>query len=272
MREKEATPAAQQALAACAAALWKHTEGKEPEFLCMATHIGDGMFATVYDRGAENTKWGEERYTDLRLHLLDGSGRVIWGDWATKSPLAPILLIQSRGADDLPTPEFTSMGEMAQKEYTDVFRIGFERYLDRKEVRTQAAAENRFMISTGCTIHDPEMGWYRSGADEPTKSDGSRPMSADTVNVHCAFDYPGRTDLGSPVVDSRGRIAGVLIGGDLGPDIGNQGSYMPIDMILPFADLSRSLRERRNGRSLAFSGMWQVVHHEDEHDLAMRLR
>lgn len=256
MREKVTPEPARQALQSQAAALWKHTSGRDPEFLCMATHVGDGMFATVYDLGALNP-WGQSHYTDLRLQLLDGSGRIIWADWAVMSPMSPILLIQSRGADDLPEPDIASMADIAVKEYQDVYRIGFDDGLFHrsKEEVAKAAANGEFRLNAGETIYDPGMTFFRDGADELRGNE--------TIASHCNFNYPGRRDLGAPVVDGRGRLAGVLIGANLGPETQHQGAYMPIEVIRPFAEMLRVVKDRRYGIG-AFGKFAEVVHHEYE--------
>jgi len=256
MRNKVTPEEARQALQTHAAALWRFSSGKDPEFLCMASHIGGGMFATVYDLGALNP-WGQSHYTDLRLQLLDGSGRTVWADWAVLSPMSPILLIQSRGADDLPDPEAASMADIAVDEYHDVYRIGFDDGLFPKtkgEVARIAAA-NDFRISSGQTIYDPAMTWFRTGDDDL--------RDKETICAHCNFNSPTRNDIGAPVVDGQGRLAGVLIGANLGPEASHQGAYMPVEVIRPFAEMLRVVKDRRYGIG-AFDKYAPVVHHEYE--------
>jgi hypothetical protein len=52
------------------------------------------------------------------------------------------------------------------------------------------------------------------------------------------MSYPGDKDLGSPVVDKNGRLVGIIIGADLGPEQSHTGAYVPIDYIEPMVATS----------------------------------
>lgn len=240
-------------LSSCGAALWRHERGKEPDFIGMATHLGDGLFATVGDQGVESPWGGRGKWQDLRLHLLDGSGAVLWGDWVDSIPNA-LVVIKARPSRRLPVgPAHAPMHELAGCEYPKVWRIGFGH-----GVFGDLDHSSPPRMTEGCALDVPRVSFYRNGADK----------AADlrAVCVHANFDYPRRKDWGSPVVAEDGRLAGVLIGGDLGPERSHQGAYVPVDLVMPHALVALAISKRSR-----FSGPMPVSHHADFEARVLRL-
>lgn len=115
------------------------------------------------------------------------------------------------------------------------------------DLRLGAAAR----ITEGCVLDTPHLSPYRCGSDK----------AADrrAIVARSNFDYPrSGKDWGSPVVAKDGRLAGVLIGGDLGPESGHQGAYVPVEMILPHARTLEVLRAQAK-----YKGPQPVYHHAE---------
>jgi hypothetical protein len=254
-RPSEPTREASSALTSHAAALFRHAKGAEPKLLCMASYLGNGLFAAVSDELSDQRLPGPTLYADLRLHLLDGTGRVIWAEWAAELPILPLLLVKARGATDAPGPDIAPMADVSGRDCTTVWRIGYGR-----GVFHEVALEKGPRIAEGYVIHDPQMTWFRGGANRFAK--------ARTLAVHCCFDYPGPADYGSPVVLSDGPLAGILVGGNLGPEGAHQGAYVPVELVLPFARLIDA--RATSDRSLSLACRQDLVwHHEDEDEAAV---
>lgn len=234
-------------LSSLAAALYRHTHGQEPEFLCMATRLSQGIYATVADRVARK-KWRENLYEDLRLHLLDGS--VLWVDWAAKCPVTPVLLMEARGAE-MSEIDIAGMADVAAAgTYPTVWRIGYG-----QPVWGKVEMEKGPRMAAGAVMSHPEMTWFRNGADQR--------RDERTIAAHANFDYPGKHDLGSPVVIDDGRLAGILVGGDLGPESAHQGAYVPAELVMPFIGLIRQLQPSGWRAFLAYR-LDYCFHHADE--------
>lgn len=129
------------------AAIWRHPYRGKPAFIGFATNFGGGAFATIADGKIKlpREQWnGSGPYHDLRIHLLDGSGRMFWVDWVYETPMRPIAVLQVRG-DDIehwPNPAIATIAAMHGKNH--VWRIGYadgplgDVGLDFKKLGTQA--------------------------------------------------------------------------------------------------------------------------------------
>ena len=246
MHDRDAIPsAAEVSPKSCGAAVWRHAQGSPSVLVGMAAHLGGGLYAAVADKGVQGP-WGG-KWRDLRIHLLDGSGAVLWADWADTIPNA-VVVLKVRASRSLPAdPAPAPMHEVAASAHAAVFRIGYGNgvFADVDASRPPRAA-------AGCVLSQPVATWYRNGADPAGKSSA--------VCAHANFDYPGDRDLGSPVVTEDGRLAGVLIGGNLGPEASHQGAYVPVDLVLPHARMLEALHARFGG---GWRGPSPVVHHAD---------
>lgn len=243
MHEVQPPEAVAGALAATAASVWRHAEGSPPVFLGMATHLGDGLFAAVADHFSVE---GSSRLavSDVRMRLVDG--RVARAAWVCLGQPRPVVLIKAEGASRPAWPS-AEMAALVGSGRDKVWRLG---YCHGVFAEPEPAGAPRVTEGWHCGI--PSVSWFRNGAD---------PLGeASALVVHCVFGYPGRYDLGAPVISSDGLLAGVLIGGDLGPDARHQGAYAPIETVLPFARMAAAaLAVRETQFSLS---QQRVVHHD----------
>jgi hypothetical protein len=219
------------------AAICRHPYKGERSFVGFATHLGGGAFATISDGNLQLPfdKWdGLGRYSNLRIHLLDGSNRMFWIDWIHETPILPIAVLQVRGdgVDRWPTPELATMADMHGKNH--VWRIGYAKGLfgDQNLDLRSLGTEPPHVVTDGWICYHPCMTYFRNGADEDF---GNK----HTIAGHVCFGYPNKSDLGGPVVDNEGRLAGVLVGADLGSQESHVGAYVPAELIIPFLASAR---------------------------------
>jgi hypothetical protein len=249
---KDETPseAAKAGLHAALATVWRWEYEKDPVFVTVATHLGQGRFAVASDSGTKNA-WGHSfgPYSDLYVKLT-GSNELLPVSFLYETPLKPIIILaipdHLRGS--LGTPEIAPMGSLAGHEYARVWRIG---YCDG--VFAEFDLENGPVVHGGDIFYEPDHTYFRGGADKLSDTH--------SIVVTCGFDYPGRKDYGAPVTDQDGRLAGVLVGGDTGPEQRHVGCYTPIDLIMPFVALGDVLASRKDR---AFGLTHRVAHTRDE--------
>ncbi|WP_114944442.1 hypothetical protein [Microvirga calopogonii] len=244
------------------AAICRHPYNGERSFVGFATNVGGGAFATISD-GKIKLPWeqwkGAGPYHDLRIHLLDGTGRMYWVDWVYETPVLPIAVLQVRG-DEIerwPNPEIATIAAMNGKNH--VWRIGYADgvFGDSTLDLNTLGSEPPHVVKAGWISAHPTMTYFRDGADAAF---GGK----HTIAAHVCFDYPNRSDLGGPVVDNEGRLAGVLVGADLGSQETHVGAYVPAQMIMPFVGAGRAAKIYHQFHGALFS----VLHQIDEQEAA----
>lgn len=242
-------------------AICRHPYRGERSFVAFATHLGGGAFATICDGKLQLPfdKWdGLGRYSNLRVHLLDGSGQMFWIDWIYETPILPIAILQVRGhgVESWPAPEIATMAAMSGKNH--LWRIGYSRgvFGDQNLDIPSLGTEPPQVVTDGWICTHPVMTYFRNGADEEYGK-----MA--TIAGHACFGYPNKSDLGGPVVDNEGDLAGVLVGVDLGSQESHVGAYVPADLIMPFVGFARASKVYHQFRY----SLHPVVHQVDESEV-----
>jgi hypothetical protein len=243
------------------AAICRHPYNGERSFVGFATHFGGGAFATVTD-GKIKLPWTEWKgagpYHDLRIHLLDGSGATFWVDWVYETPIMPVAVLQVRGEgiERWPDPEVATIAAMHGKNH--LWRIGYAdcQFADHRLELDSLGTEPPQVVKAGWICTHPCLTYFRHGGDP--EFSGKR-----TIAGHACFDYPTRSDLGGPVVDNEGRLAGVLVGANLGPQEAHVGAYVPSQMIIPFVGEARAAKTYHSFHRSLF----QVLHQIDESEV-----
>lgn len=256
--------------------IWRHEADKPPVLLCMATRLATDYVVTVYDQGVDGFEskppsWDVEsreawrspqhRFSDLRLHSLypgHPNDTVEWLYWASPCPLQPLVFLGTteHAPETATCTAIAPMHTLLAREYPQLWRIGYGQGIlaNRRFELERCDPRRRYVLHVheGCLIHDVHMMYFRGGADNLHQSR--------SLVGHANFNYPGPIDYGAPVVDAHGDLAGVLVGGELGPESSHQGAYVPTDFIAPLL-----LREHMRRRSYPKwdIGHHAVVHHED---------
>lgn len=252
-RDEDPSEAAVEGLKAALATVWRWEYGKEPVFVTVATHLGKGRFAVITGTGIKN-EWGNRYgpYSDLYVKMT-GSDALRPVKSLYESPIRPIVILSLPDwhREDLGSPKVAPMESLATHEYARVWRIG---YTDG--VFAEFDLSRGPLIHKGDIFYEPQHTYYRGGADDMADQH--------SIVVTCGFDYPGRKDYGAPVTDQDGRLAGVLVGADTGPEQRHVGCYTPIGMIMPFVALADTLAARKDR---VFGPNHRVVHSRDESGL-----
>lgn len=132
-------------------------------------------------------------------------------------------------------PQHAPIGELAFPEYQGITRPvlhghgRFDKWSDRKDIDI---SKEPFGAVRGSSYDTPMLQSYRNGADDDYR--------LNSICAHGDMGYPSDTQLGGPVFDDFGRLAGVIIGADLGPERGHTGAYVPADFILVAAALAKA--------------------------------
>jgi hypothetical protein len=242
-------------------AICHHPYRGERSFVGFATHLGGGAFATICDGKLQLPfdKWdGLGRYSNLRVHLLDGSGQMFWIDWIYEAPILPVAILQVRGhgIERWPSPDIATMAEMSGKNH--LWRIGYASGIfgDHSLDLASLGTEPPEVVTEGWISTHPTMTYFRSGADDEF---GNKL----TIAGHANFGYPNKSDLGCPVVDNEGHLAGILVGADLGSQESHVGAYVPADLIMPFVEFARVSKIYHQFRYASYP----VVHQMDESEV-----
>lgn len=209
-----------QSLMNMSAAVFRHTRGDDPEFCGMATYLGDGIFALSIEQIMKRDV-REPMFCDIRFHMLGGDKPMVWSVWGMLTPMRPLVLMKAFEFT-APRPDIATIAETTVDE--GVARIGF-----CHGVFHEAQPDSDPIVNEGYRVFGPFWGDYRS-----IKDGEQRAPSA--MVCHANFNYPGPKDAGAPVVTKDGRLAGILLGGDLGPQHSHQGAYVPIEFIMPFVE------------------------------------
>lgn len=224
------------------------------KFVAMATNLGYGFWITCYDRifilppddaHPDGQTMGRAEPPPDRIHV---EGQEV--EWSVELPLRPLLLMKVRVPITPPSLENTAkMADLLTIEYTKMWRIGYQSWHDHLKVEPDEPP----YISEGRVFYELDYGYFRCGSDKLDL------MNQRTFNVHGGFESPHRSDYGAPVVLADGRLAAVLIGGDMGPESSHQGAIIPIELILPFRDVWKARVEHHKGE---FSSKYYFsIHH-----------
>lgn len=284
-KERAIPESATRALRSNVGMVCRHDSKGGIEQLCMATRLGDGLWATVHDRGVyEGRVYGTTRGTresvDLHLHFeRDGERIALPVLWTSYAPIEPLAFLSVPG-DRADAPEFVGAAEMVAPDYRKIYVPGpmpkdgdrFFGPMRASDIDMDAA----FEAKAGAVFGPPRQQNYRGGASDAhrvgTPSDdswGERYESASralTVCVQGDMDHSRDGVLGAPVSDDAGRIVGIVIGAGLGNQSDHIGAYMPIDMILPLAAVAKALQASTRHRGCYTSRVDYVSHESTEVD------
>jgi hypothetical protein len=236
MIESDVPEALQVSLDSLTGIVMRHGPDAETRtFICMATHLGDGAWATfsdnVFGGRVYDQFMGTQEIVDIWIHTVSGGVfPARWGHMAIVKPLA-ILYAPGSGAR---APEIATAAEMSYPDYRKVWRNSFGGaavFADGgfDTTRPTVAVEGRI-------FHRPAFARWDVHREERA------------LAVLAGMSSPGKKDAGGPVVDDGGRLAGMLLGPDYGAADEHKGWYMPVDYILPSLEMARagalSTRER----------------------------
>lgn len=280
MKPNDIPEAATLVLAANVGMVCRHGPDGEIDQLCLATRLGDGLWATVHDRGVYGDKVrGENRGTlevvDLHIHVeTDGTRVALPVRWALHAPIEPIAFLGVPG-DTAKAPQFVGAAEMLTPDYRRIYvPAPTPKSSDRFFGPLKASdidMDAPFAVKAGAVFGPPRLQTYRSGSDDAQRV--GTPMDdawasryrtasrATTICVQGDMDYSRDGMLGAPVSDATGRIAGVVVGAGLGNQSDHVGAYVPIDLILPLAAVARAMHASSLSRGV-YSSRVDFVSHE----------
>lgn len=227
MQDKDAAP--RRLIQPLAAAVLRRKHDGQEEFVCMATCLADGVFVSTADAlfPSPHKTW-PECHEGMILRLLDGTC-LRASAIAHCDALPPLLFIRADGPGvpvRLEQDQIVDIPELYEQEFQSVYRVGYS-----ASMFGNPDLGGEPVISTGTVMEAPHVTPFRGGAD---------PLhNKMTIAARANFDYPTRCDYGSPVVVQDGRLAGVLVGSALVSGFSHQGVFIPIELILPFAELFR---------------------------------
>lgn len=240
MKDKTTPPAALAALRSLTGALYRHGPNGSREYLSLATRLDTGIWAGVQDRGifpgsVYGKFCGTEVVVDLFLHVIaeDGTVSELPVQWAMRTPFKPVALLGVPGDDGM-APQIASTAELSWPEYQHIHRPdlpGYRRFGDFRP-RGETPYEQPIGGVQGSIYEMPMLQHYRNGADDA--------HDRRTICVSADFGYPSDVHIGCPVVDDFGRLAGVTVGVDPGPERSHVGMYVPADFLLPAVELARA--------------------------------
>lgn len=239
MDVKTVSPALQSSIDMVTGVVMRHGPGAGTRsFLCMATYLGDGNWAVIADSVyADRDRVykdfiGDRQILDLWIHPVGGGEHPV--RWGHKAALKPLAILHAPGSGVV-TPEYAGAAEMAFPEYTKVWRNTFggsRHYGDLDLTKPTKAVE-------GCIFHRPMFTRWNPHRDDAA------------IVVEAGMDYPGEKDAGGPVVDAKGRVAGMLLGHGYGGGDEHKGYYMPIDYIVPSLQMALAGANANEARILA---------------------
>lgn len=284
MNEKHVPQAARIALQTDTGAVCRHGPDGHVEVVCLASRIESGIWATVDDRGIYGgVVHGERRGTcevvDLHLHTLEDDHdqrRILPIRWATRSVIRPIALL---GVPEDPgqSPEIVPSGDMVEPQYQHIHvptptSIKGDSYFGPRRAGdidlTKAVGS-----AQGAVFDCPMNQTYRTGMEDGYRDEVSEDRrgaviddvgSRKTVCVHADMGNPHDSLLGAPVVDSAGRLAGVVIGAGQGFQYDHVGSYVPADMILTAVQLAKAQVDAARSRGRHSHGIDVVSHYHTD--------
>ena len=231
MKNEETPEVALASLRSITGALYRHGPDNSQEYLSMATRLETGIWIGVKDRGifpgrVYGNFCGTEVVVDLYLHQVAEDGEVIElpVQWAMRSLMSPLVVLGIPG-DRGDAPEIASSAELAWPQYQVIYRPviqGNERY-DTYSKRADTPFLAQVSAKKGSIYDPPMLQHYRNGADSAANQR--------SICISADMNYPADIYVGGPVVDDFGRLAGVIIGTDPGPERGHVGMYVPADLI-----------------------------------------
>ena len=248
MKDKTTPPTALAALRSLTGALYRHGPKNSREYLSLATRLETGIWAGVQDRGifpgfVYGKHCGTEVVVDLFLHVIgeDGTVSELPVQWAMRTPFKPIALLGVPG-DTGQAPDIAPTAELSWPQYQHIHRPdlpGYRRFGDFRP-RAETTYDQPVNAAQGSIYEMPMLQHYRSGADDA--------HDRRTICVSADFDYPMDIHIGCPVVDDFGRLAGIAVGVDPGPERSHVGMYAPADYIMPAVALAHaSIEALRRG-------------------------
>lgn len=102
---------------------------------------------------------------------------------------------------------------------------------------------------------------YRSDVDDDRRDEIIEEVGRrKAVCVHADMGNPHDSLLGAPVVDSAGRLAGVVIGTGQGFQYDHVGSYVPADLILTAVQLAKAQVDAASNKGRHAYGIDLVAH------------
>jgi len=260
MKNNDTPENARIALQAGTAAVCRHGSDGEVEVLCLATRMESGIWASVRDRGIYGAKVrGQNRglleVVDLHLHTLEDdvtTRRVHPIRWATQTPIDPIVLLGVPG-DDGETPFVVPSGELIVPEYQHV-HVPVPHPIEGDAFFGPRTASNidldrPFDTARGSIFGPPMLQSFRTGMEdayrpgvEEQHRDGiiENVRRRSTVCVLADMGRPHDSLLGAPVVESSGRLVGVVIGAGQGFQYDHVGSYVPADVLSTMVQLAKA--------------------------------
>jgi hypothetical protein len=204
----------------------------------MATYLGDGAWAAIADDvyADRDRVYGEfvgdRVMLDIWIHPVGGGEHPV--RWGHKAAMKPLAILHAPGSG-VTTPEYVGAAEMAFPEYAKVWRNTFggsRMYAALDLTKPTKAVE-------GCIYYRPMFTRWN-----PHREDAA-------IVVEANMDYPSEKDAGGPVVDAKGRVAGMLLGRGYGGGEEHKGYYMPIDYIVPSLHMALAGAMVRETRILA---------------------
>lgn len=258
MTDKTTPPAALAALRSITGALYRHGPDEGREYLSMATRLETGIWAGISDRGVfpgsvYGKFCGESVVVDLYLHLVDEDGGTteLPVQWAMRTTFPPVVLLGVPG-DVGEGPQIASAAEMTWPRYQSIHRpdlVGLKQtggFVRRGEIRFEHSVAG----VVGSIFEEPMLQTYRCGSDNAA---GSR-----AVCVSASYDYPSDAIVGCPVVDDFGRLVGVTIGVNPGPERSHVGMYVPADLVITSIAMARAGIEAIRRRDSGFPAIEMV--------------
>jgi len=240
MKEKTTSPAALAALRSITGALYRHGPKESREFLSLATRLETGIWAGVKDRGifpgsVYGKFCGDSVVVDLYLHVVaeDGTVTELPVRWAMRTTFRPVVLLGVPG-DTGETPHVAPTAEMSWPQYQSIHRpdiVGVRRFGDfvpRGEIRFDQPVTG----VVGSIYEEPMVQTYRCGSDDA--------CDARAICVSASYDYPSDAIVGCPAVDDFGRLVGITIGTDPGPERSHVGMYVPADLVITAIPMARA--------------------------------
>lgn len=260
MKKNDTPENARIALQTGTAAVCRHGPKGEVEVLCLATRMENGIWASVRDRGIYASKVrGQSRglleVVDLHLHTLedDLEARSVHPiRWATQTPIDPIVLLGVPG-DTGDTPFIVPSGELVVPEYQHIhvpvpYPLEGDTFFGPRHA-AQIDLKRPFGTAQGSIFGPPMLQSYRTGMEDayrPGVEENHRDSIIESVrrrSTMCVLGDMGRPHdslLGAPVVESSGRLAGVVVGAGQGFQYDHVGSYVPADVLSTVVQLAKA--------------------------------
>lgn len=254
MSKNAPSEALQATIDSLTAVIMRHGPGENTRtFICMATHLGGGTWATMRDGVFGGRVYdqftGDHQAIDLWVHPVTGGE--FPARWGHLSIMRPVALIHAPGSG-ASLPDYATAAEMSYPDHRLVWRNSFGGAKHFSDLEFDPTTK---MVAVECRIYHRPLNLRWS------------PHRDDITPAVCAgMDYPGNKDAGGPVVDEQGRLAGMLLGPGAGSGEEHKGWYIPVDYILP--SLAMALESAPRSRERFGSAIHYVEHpsHEVEFD------